>query len=285
MDNLISGVIYGIITGSIIALGAMGLSLIFRVARFINFAYGDTMTVGAYLALFFNVVFHLNIFISTIIAMALTALLGVILNRIVFRPIAQFGLLTSFISSMGVAIVLRNIMLALADPTPKTFNIPIRRAYHVGPAFITPTQIVIIVFSVIAMIGIHLFLQKTRLGKSMRAVADNPILARASGIKMESVISWAWVISCALAALGGVMYGSITYVDHHIGFSILLPIFAAVIMGGIGSLYGAMLGAMTIGLAMEISAMYGLERYKPAVAFIIMGIILLVRPRGIMGGK
>ena len=161
------------------------------------------------------------------------------------------------------------------------YNVATQEAMQVGPFLITPIQLFAIISSVLIMVLIYLLLQFTKLGKMIRATSDNLDLARIRGIRTESVVVWTWLISSALSGLAGVMLGLMGAIDLHMGIEMLLVIFASVIMGGIGNPYGAVAGAMIIGIAMEVSSAFGLSEYKSALAYLLMGVILLLKPKGL----
>ena len=275
---------FGIITGGVLALAALGLSLLFRTVKFINFSYGDVLALGAYLAFFCNVTLGLALVPSALLGMLLTGLVGVVIHKVVVKPLKEgvkAGPLTLLIATMGVAFIIRNLILIVWGPEPKMYNVATQEAMQIGPFLITPIQLMAILISVLIMVLIYLLLRYTQLGKMIRATSDNIDLARIRGIRTERVIVWTWLISSGLAGLAGVMLGLMGAVDHHMGIEMLLVIFASVIMGGIGNPYGAVAGAMIIGIAMEVSSAFGLSEYKTALAYLLMGGILLLKPKGL----
>lgn len=275
---------FGIITGGVLALAALGLSLLFRTVKFINFSYGDVLALGAYLTFFFNVTLGIPLLFSALLGMFFTGIVGVIIHKAVVKPLKEgvkAGPLTLLIATMGVAFIIRNLILIIWGPEPKMYNVATQEAVQVGPFLITPIQLIAIISSVLIMVLIYLLLQFTKLGKMIRATSDNIDLARIRGIHTERVVVWTWLISSALSGLAGVMLGLMGAVDLHMGIEMLLVIFASVIMGGIGNPYGAVAGAMIIGIAMEVSSAFGLSEYKSALAYLLMGVILLLKPKGL----
>jgi len=275
---------FGIIVGGVLALAALGLSLLFRTVKFINFSYGDVLALGAYLTFFFNVTLGFPLVPSALLGMFLTGIVGVIIHKAVVKPLKESvkaGPLTLLIATMGVAFMIRNTILIVWGPEPKMYNVATQEAMQVGPFLITPIQLIAIISSVLIMVLIYFLLQFTKLGKMIRATSDNMDLARIRGIRTESVVVWTWLISSALSGLAGVMLGLMGAVDLHMGIEMLLVIFASVIMGGIGNPYGAVAGAMIIGISMEVSSAFGLSEYKSALAYLLMGVILLLKPRGL----
>jgi branched-subunit amino acid ABC-type transport system permease component len=275
---------FGIITGGVLALAALGLSLLFRTVKFINFSYGDVLALGAYLTFFFNVTLGLPLILSALLGMFFTGIVGVFIHKVVVKPLKESvkaGPLTLLIATMGVAFIIRNLILIIWGPEPKMYNVATQEAMQVGPFLITPIQLIAIISSVLIMVLIYLLLQFTKLGKMIRATSDNIDLARIRGIRTESVVVWTWLISSALSGLAGVMLGLMGAIDLHMGIEMLLVIFASVIMGGIGNPYGAVAGAMIIGITMEVSSAFGLSEYKSALAYLLMGVILLLKPKGL----
>ncbi len=279
--------IYGFILGSILVLGAIGLSLVYAILRFANFSHGDLMMVGAYLGLFFMVGMGLPFPLAFALAMLAGAAVGVGLDRVWFRPLRRrrAGAVILAISSLALALVLRNLVRALWGPQAQYYGREIETP-HLLPFLgvkISNQQLAIILTAAGLVALVHLFLTRTKLGKSMRATADNLDLARVSGIDIDRVIFWTWALGAALAAAGGMLLGMSVRLQPVMGWDLLLPMFAATILGGIGSPWGAMAGGMIIGLAQELSTAFISTAYKPAVAFIVLILILLFRPTGISG--
>lgn len=296
-------VVYGIISGSIITLGAIGLSLTYGILKFANFSHGDVMSLGAFLALFFLTIFRktnlpsqpfyplsfgLPLVLAFILGMITTAGVAIAIDKILYKRLRTTGSITLLIASVGVAFVLRNLIQFIWGPQPRYYikKIQITQRIPLLGIRIKPDEVFIILVATCLVVFLHLFLKNTKMGKAMRATSDNIDLARVSGINTESVINWTWAIGAALAAAGGILVGiEDKFITPNLGWNILLFIFAAVILGGIGSPYGAMLGGMVIGLSGEISTAFISTSYKPAVAFIIMIVMLLIKPRGLLGGK
>ncbi|WP_331233567.1 branched-chain amino acid ABC transporter permease [Natronorarus salvus] len=280
----------GVIFSCIIVLGAIGLSLVYNIANFPNFAHGDLMAVGAFGAITANTVLGLPFVVAAIVGIGVGAAVGVATERVVFEPL-DVGPLELLIASIGVALCYRAVLITGFGSDPRSYDVGGRGRVEVlheatGIAA-SPRSIAIVASTVVLVLSLHLLLQYTSLGRKMRATADDPDLARVSGIRTRTVTTAMWVIGGGLAAAGGVFLGLDTIVRPQMGFDILLVLFAAVILGGIGSVYGAMLGGFAIGMAHELTPLVpgiGTE-YKAAVAFVIMILILLFRPSGIMGGK
>lgn len=298
-------IVYGIVLGSIISLGAIGLSLVYGIIRFANFAHGDLMTAGAFVALFMvtgvlswigvpdttfgPISFGWRMVIAFPISMAGVAGVAILLDRILYQKLRAKGSGTVMlaISSLGAAFIIRMIILILWGADSVFYRPGLLRPFLQLPLQIKirPDQILIIVIVAVLFILLHLFLQKTKMGKAMRATADNMELALISGIDTERVIMWTWGIGGALAAAGGILYGIDVQLHPGMGWNFLIPLFAATILGTIGNVYGALVGGLIIGVAQQVSTAFLMPTYKPAVAFIIMILILLIRPKGIFGGQ
>jgi branched-chain amino acid transport system permease protein len=298
-------VFYGIVFGSIIALGAIGLTLVFGIVRFANFAHGDLMSTGAYFALFMvtgllswigvpdttfgALSFGWRMLIAFPVSMFIVGCLAILADRILYRKMRNnnSGPVMLAISSLGVAFILRMLILIFWGADSLFYRPGLLRPAIEFPLGIKvrPDQILILilVFGLVALL--HLFMQKTKMGKAMRATADNMELALVSGIDTERVIILTWGIGGALAAAGGILYGIDVQVHAYMGWNFLIPLFAATILGTIGNMWGALVGGLIIGIAQQVSTAFLLPTYKPAVAFMLMILILLIRPKGIFGGK
>ncbi|MDH4268238.1 MAG: branched-chain amino acid ABC transporter permease [Deltaproteobacteria bacterium] len=275
---------FGIITGAVLALPAVALSLLCRNCKFFNLAYGDQLGLAAYLVLLFNVSLGLNFFASAVFSIVISAILGVIFYWVVFKPLRRHGPLVLLIASLGLAFVIHNAELAIWGPNPQKYNIPFEAGIRLGPFIITPMQLVLIGLSFVLTGGIFALLRYTGIGRAMRATADNLELATIRGVNTERAFIWTWVICSATAALGGIFLALITTLTPWMGFINLLFLFSALILGGVGNLVGALVGAMIIGLASECAGILPvLAPYKIAIAFVIMFVCLLIRPSGILG--
>ena len=277
----------GIVYGCIIALAAIGLSLAYRILNFANFAHGEFLTLGAYFALFFAANLDLDFLPACLLAIAATAAFGVVLDLLAWKPMRSSGASRTaiMILSIGLSIAIRNGLIIFFQPDALRFPLPVSQDLDINGILVTSFQIAVVLIAFAAMLLVHSLLSRTALGKSMRALADNPNLARISGIDVDRVIRYTWAVSMGLAALAGIMFGSITHLNPNMGWSIILPMFAAAILGGIGNAYGAMAGGMIIGITQELSTAILPAEYKIAVSFLIMIAVLLFRPRGLMGGS
>ncbi len=275
---------FGIITGAILALPSVALSLLCRNCKFFNLAYGDQMGLAAYLVLFFNVSLGLNFPTSVVLSLMISSILGVIFYWVVFKPLRKHGPLVLLIASLGLAFILHNAELAIWGPNPQKYNIPFETGLRLGPFIITPIQLALIGLSLALTGSIFALLRYAGIGRAMRATADNLELATIRGVDTERTFIWTWIICSATAGLGGVFLALITTLTPWTGFINLLFLFSALILGGVGNLVGALIGAMIIGIVSECAGILPvLAPYKIAVAFAIMFICLLFRPSGILG--
>ncbi len=297
-EQLLSLTVWGLLIGGILALGSIGLTLIYGVVKFPNFSHGALITLGAYLAFavmsFFPKESTLGPFsfgweflVSLLVVMPVVGVVAVAVDKVIYRRLRnQNAALVLFaMASLGMAFFLRSVIY-LAWGSDFHF-------YYVGrpnPAIDLPLgvrvqsdQLFTFVLALILVLGTWLLLTRTRIGKSMRATADNPELAQVRGINTERVIAWTWLMSGMLAAACGVMYGLVSQIRPEMGFYLLLPIFAGTILGGIGNPFGAFVGAMIIGVVQQVTAAFISPAYGPAVAFILMVVVLVVRPQGLFG--
>ena len=275
----------GIAIGSILALAAIGLTLTYGILNLSNFAHGDFMTLGAYLTWLANVN-GLNIWLSMFLGAGGTIIAMLIAEYLLWRPMRdrRANSTTLIIISIGLALFVRSAILLIWGSSNQAYDLPLVQAIDFAGVKIAYYRLVVIGLAIAAIVALHFLLQNTKIGKAMRAVADNIDLARVSGINVERVVIWTWVITGLLTAFAGGMYGLITAVRPNMGWFLILPMFASVILGGIGNPYGAILGALIIGVAQELSVPFLGSQYKLGVALFIMVVILLVRPQGLFRG-
>lgn len=284
MSNFLLGVGFGLVTASIISLSAVALSLQYSVTDVPNFAHGELMTVGAYAA-YETQRFTSNLIAAAVIAVLAGAVFGVVLNSALLRPFRQAGAkrLVLFIVTIAFGLIVQNVLLLIYGGSSLAYVLPPSRVENIGPFILTQRDIAVIVLGAVAMLAVHLLLRYTRFGIAQRALADSRELARISGIAVDRIIQITWLISGALGGVAGFVLGAtVGSLTPTLGFSFLLVIFAAAIVGGIGKPYGAMAGALIIGLATEVSALYLPADYKEVVAFAILILVLLVRPQGLV---
>lgn len=279
--------------GSIYALGAVGISMIFGTLRFAHFAHGDLMTVGAYgvLAALAVVPGHPLLLIPAGAALAIVAALAV--DRFFYKPLRKLPTIYTVISSFGVALIFRALTQLLWSSENQVFVRGVTPPLRVFDTFrISALHAEAIILTLIIAAALQLFLTHSRTGRSMRAVADEPELAAVTGIDTEKIVRWVWIIAASLAAVAGVIAGMDTDVQPNLGWNLQLAMFAAAILGGVGKPMGAMAGGFIIGLAEELSTYNWIgdtalisPSYKTAVGFLIMVVLLIFRPQGLFKGR
>lgn len=278
----------GLKFGLIIAMTAIGLSLIFGTTGLVNFAHGDLVTVGAFLAYFLNVTLGLPLLVAAPIAIVVGAFLAGGLDRRLWRPLRarQTGLIAMLVVSIGLAFVLRHIVLLFFGGSRLAYtDFGLQTALEFGLVRVQPVELWVMGLSVLLLVGVGLMLTRTKLGTSMRAVADNRDLAESSGIDVQRVILAVWILGGGLTAVGGIFLGMVESVDYLMGFRLLLLMFAGVVLGGLGSAYGAMVGGMIVGFVSEFSTVWFSSQIKYVWALLVLIVILLVRPQGILGRR
>jgi branched-subunit amino acid ABC-type transport system permease component len=277
---------FGFVTASVLAIAAVGLSLQFGITNYVNFAYGDFMALGGFFAYVLNnQVLHLNIWVALVIGSLAMGVLAVILNRLILDPFARRFSTSHYvlIVTFGLSLIMLNSEYSIWGAQVRFFNMPISAALSIGPLQLTRNQLIVMGIAVVLMLAVHTLLKATRLGKSMRAMSDNPTLAMTSGIDTKRITTITWFLSGGLAGVAGTVLGiSEGNLTPASGELFLFVIFAAVILGGIGSIYGAMAGAVVIGLATEISAAFINPAYKLDIAFVALILTLLIRPSGLI---
>lgn len=272
----------GIAVGSVIALSAVGLTLTYGILRLSNFAHGDFMTLGAYLTWVANTN-GINIWLAMVLGALGTVGAMLVSELLLWKPMRdrRATSTTLIIISIGLALFVRSAILLVWGSSNQSYALPLVQALEIGGVRVAYYRLVVIALAVVAAVVLYFLLQKSKVGKAMRAVADNIDLARVSGINVERVVLWTWVITGVLTALSGTMYGLITQIRPNMGWFLILPLFASVILGGIGNPYGAILGGLIIGLAQELSVPLLGPQYKLGVALLAMVAFLLIRPQGL----
>lgn len=288
-QQLVNRAVDGLKFGLIIAMAAIGLSLIFATTGLINFAHGELVTFGAIAAWFINTSGpRLWLVNAALVAVAITGLVGGGLELGVWRPLRRrgAGLFQLMVISIGLSLIFRQaLVIWFGSDSLRYTDYTVQSRLNFGPISLTPRDLAIMAIAVACLVGVALMLQRTRIGKAMRAVADNVDLAESSGIDVKRVVLFVWVAGAALAALGGVLQATATTVNYLMGFQLLLLMFAAVILGGLGTAYGAMAGGIVVGLATEISTVWLSPELKFVWALVVLIVVLLVRPQGILGEK
>jgi len=288
----------GLLTGAIYALGAIGLTLTMGILRFANFAHAEMMTWGAYMALGVLTAFGLPtaplgpltfgwpLLLATVVACALTVALALLIDWLVFRRMRdRVGHLTLVFASFGIALLIRNVVHLIFGGRATYYTTELQIAVRVLPDLrIMPDQVFTLSLAVVLVIAVHQFLQRTPLGLSMRAVSENPSLAVINGVSLARVVRWTWIVGGALAAVAGVLYGVAVQLRPELGFHLLLPLFAAVILGGVGNVVGAVVGGVLIGLIESFSVLVIPAGYKLAIPFLVLLVVLYLKPTGLFGG-
>ncbi len=283
----------GLVLGSIYALGAVGISIIYAILRFGHFAHGDLMTLGAYLAYAVVVALGWPPLAALPFALVGTAAAALFIDRYAYRPFRKSRPIVVVIASFGVALMIRSAIMLIWGVQPEPYQTGIQAPLEEFEPFrVQAKHLVILGTAAILVVGLHLLLTRTKIGKAMRAMSDDADLARITGIGTERVILWTWIVGAVLAAAAGVLTGIDTQIKTSLGWDLLLPIFAAAILGGLGRPYGAILGGLVIGIVEELSTfpLFGDEPlvspgYKTGIAFAVMVAMLIWRPQGILRGK
>jgi len=291
LDQFAQLLVEGIKFGSIIAICAVGLSLIFGTTGLINFAHGELVTLGATVAFALNASVigpQLQLIPAALVTVALGAIFGGLLELGLWKPLRRRGIgrIQLFIVSIGLSLLIRHIILVLFGTRPQPYaDYTIQREWRWGPVSIAPRDFVITLLSMLVLAGVGLMLQQTRAGKAIRAVSDNRDLAESSGIDVSRVIRNVWLLAGGLAALGGVFFGLAQLVSWDMGFKLLLLMFAAVILGGLGTAYGVIAGALVVGVVAQVSTIWFPVELQNAWALVVLILVLLVRPQGIFGQR
>jgi len=276
----------GLSLGSVYALGAVGLTLVYGILKLVNFAHGDFLTFGVYMAYLVSVTWELPLVVAIFWAMASTALLGIVLEKVMWGPMRArgAGLLQFVLTSIGLALVIRYAIQYAWGTEIRGLDVNQTAVVELFGLDIGRTQLIVLLIGVAVLVGVGLMLRYTLLGKRMRALSDNLELAEASGIDTSRVVLYTWIFAAGLAGLAGVLIGGYQgSFDPEVGFTLLLPIFAAVVLGGIGDAFGALAGAMLLGVVIELSTLVIDARWKVTIGFVILILALIVRPQGIFG--
>ena len=300
---MIQNLLDGILTGSIISLGAIGLTMIMHMLRFANFSYAELLAIGAYAALVFDRLFAAlapvltekigplsltwALALATLVAMAIAGLSAVVIDRLVFKRIREKAdPLSMVFASFGVALIVRNVITLIFGLKTQLYSNDIAFAMVLSRdplLLIKPDQVFVLAAAVLLMVLLHLVLSRTTFGYALRAVAENPNLAQVSGVRLAGMVTMVWLIGGGLSAAAGVFYALTNQLSPLLGHTFVLPVFAATILGGIGSVYGAVLGGFVVGIASGLSLMVLPSGYIPAMPFLIILAVLVVRPHGLFG--
>jgi branched-chain amino acid transport system permease protein len=287
MNIFLQLVVNGFIAGGTYALAAIGYSMVYSILRFVNFAHGTIAMIGAYLVYTLTVsVLHLNFALALLVSAVLTALLGVTVEKIAYRPLREAPAIASLTTSTAIFFILEAVALLVWSARVRTYGAPVVEGWRLGPVHITSVQVITIAASLFLMVCLYLLLTRTRRGKTILAVADQPQLAQILGVNTDSVISSVFAIGSVLATVGGSLIGLDSNLAPTMGFLITMKGFTAVVLGGMGSLYGAVVGGFFLGMAENLGVWYlfGADaRWKESIAYIILVLVLLLRPKGLFG--
>ncbi|RLV55221.1 branched-chain amino acid ABC transporter permease [Aeromicrobium phragmitis] len=289
VSKLMTGAVSGIKFGLIIGLAALGLSMVFGTTGLTNFSHGELITFGGLVVYGFNRGLGLPVVVAGILTVFVSAGFGWVQERGLWRPLRRrgTGLVAMMIVSIGFALFLRNVYQYVFGGTTKSLSQYVsQQRVSLGPVSLAPKEMAIIAIALVAIALVCAALMTTRLGKATRAVADNPALASSSGLRVDGIIGWVWIIGTALTGLAGVLLAVDQQVEFQMGFKMLLLVFASVTLGGLGTIWGALIGSMVVGIMVEVSPVLGVPaelKYTPALLVLIL--ILLVRPQGILGRR
>ena len=284
MSLFVSQLFNGLQTGSVYALVALGYSMVYGIILLLNFAHGDIIMVGAYTAFYAMTAFHLHPILSVVLAVVTSTLLGVVIEKVAYTPLRSAPRLSLLITAIGISFLLENGAQLLFGADTKSMDTLVPGNVSFGSVTISYTAILTIIVAVIAMVALTLLVQKTKLGKAMRAVSEDMGAAQLMGISLNKTISFTFAVGSALAGIGSVLYlCAYSQASPTMGSMHGLKAFVAAVLGGIGSIPGAMIGGFAIGLLEALVAAVGLSVWKDAVVFAILIVVLLVKPSGIMG--
>ncbi|MCB1015896.1 MAG: branched-chain amino acid ABC transporter permease [Acidimicrobiales bacterium] len=286
VEKFLQLLVEGIKFGLVIAMGAIGLSLIFGTTGLTNFSHGEMVTFGAMVAWWFNVNFGIQLIPAAVLAIIVGAAVAALYDFAFWRRLRKrgTGLIAMLVISIGMAVLFRYFFLYLFGSRTRPYaDYAVQKGVDIGPISIAPKDIISIILSIAVLVAVGLVLNRTKIGKAMRAVADNKDLAASSGIDVDRVILFVWAAGGGLAALGGVLFGVTEQVSYQMGFRLLLLMFAGVTLGGLGTAYGALVGSLIVGIFVQVSTLWVPVELKNVGALVILILILLVRPQGILG--
>lgn len=275
--------INGLVEGLVVALPALAMTLVMGVNRFPNAATGDLMTAGAYGAVLMQLWVGWPLWLATALGMALTALLSASAYQLIFRKLAGRPMVSSMLAAIGLGFLVRSLIGFFAGHDQRTFDLPLVRAWNFGGIRVLPTDLAIAALAIACLAVVFILIYRTSFGRQLRAVADSADLARASGIRAHGLMLRLWLLVGALSALGGVLLGMKAVVSPDMGWDNLIPAFAAMVLGGIGSPVGAVLGALLLCVAQELAVPWMGPSYKLVLSFAVLALVLLLRPAGLMG--
>lgn len=275
----------GLMAGAVLAVPAIGLTMIYAVLRFVNFSVAAHMAVGAFAGYMLNAWAGLPAAVAVLGAFVAAGAVGIATDHVALRPLRSYPALTIAIASIALNLMIESSIRFFFGGSPRDYAIPLRRDWTFGFLHVGPQQIENAVIAGVAMAVLFVFLMVTTTGKAMRAVADNPMLADSKGIDPDAMARLAVGIGMGLAGIGGMLVGLDTSIDPLVGFRAILSVFAAAVVGGLGSIPGAVVGGFAIGLSEELSLLALPATYKSVVGFLAIALILTLRPRGLLGAR
>lgn len=275
--------INGLIEGLVVALPALAMTLVMGVNRFPNAATGDLMTTGAYAAVAVQLLGGVPLWLAAVASVAATAVVSAGSYQLIFRKLAGRPMVASMLAAIGLGFVLRSLISFFAGHDQRTFEMPLVRAWNFGGIRLLPTDLLIAAVAAACLAVVFVLIYRTSFGRQLRAVADSADLARASGIRAGGLMICLWLLVGALSSIGGVLLGMKAIVTPEMGWESLIPAFAAMVLGGIGSPVGAVLGALLLCVVQELSVPLLGPSYKLVLSFVVLALVLLLRPAGIMG--
>jgi branched-subunit amino acid ABC-type transport system permease component len=273
----------GVVTGVIMTLPALAVTLLFGVLKFPNFAVGAMMTVPAYLAFALNAQLGWPLLPATAVAACAMGVLCIGIDQVTFKPLRERGAITLMVASLGLGLILENIARFAYGNSARSFDLELARPFRLADVRMNQEQMITIAVSAAAMLAMWVLLTRMPMGRAMRAVADNPSLAQVRGIESPRVIRWTWFIAGMLLAVGGVLIGMDRALEPPMGSNYLISVFAAAILGGLGSPLGAFAGALVIGVVSECSTLVVAPNYRIGVPLVAIAVILIFRPQGLFG--
>ncbi|WP_434054372.1 MAG: branched-chain amino acid ABC transporter permease [Roseibium sp.] len=300
---MIQHLVDGILVGSFLSLGAIGLTMVMHILRFANFSHAELLSIGAYCALVFDRLFESllpvlaakigplsmtgALLLSILISMLVTGLSAVLIDKLVFRRVRQKGgELSMVFASFGMSLVIRNVIGLVFGLSSELYSRDIAFAMVLSRdplLLVKPDQVFVLIAALVIMFALYLLFSRTTIGFALRAIAENPSLAQVHGVNLKKMIALVWIMGGALGAIAGVFYGLSYQITPVMGRDLVLPIFAATIVGGIGSVYGAVLGGFIVGVASNIALVVLPSGYSPSVPFVMILLVLLIRPNGLFG--
>lgn len=293
VETFIQQVINGLTLGSVYALIALGYTMVYGIIKLLNFAHGDIFMVGSFISYYLILSFDMNIFVAFLLTMALTAVLGVVIDQVAYKPLRTSPRISALITAIGVSYLLRNGMIVITGAETRAYlqvfdNVPLflTQSIQIGNITVKTMQIILLITTIILMVSLQFIVQKTKMGKAMRAVSVDPEAAQLMGIDTNIVIAFTFVLGSALAGASGMLVG-IYYnsISPMLGAGYGTKAFVAAVIGGIGLIPGAVLGGYLLGMIEVMITAYGNSMIRDAVVYIILIVILLLRPAGLLGNS